>query len=582
MTARAILISFVTLLICSCGSKPPVMLEENIAELDAELVRADGVTITTSDLRERLNQSELLPQGGIVSVEAQQPILDSILLDTLVGLKALDVNLGDHPIPNRTYQLRRREYLTNRFLEERVRNIAAKIDSAEIVTYMEKYPESFTLVGSVQISQILIVPGLLTTTLDSNRFKGLEGDDLDTAVTHYVQDLRNKINSPDEFAEIARIYSHDSRSRLTGGYVGWATKGEYFDPFDSIAFSMEPGEISAPYRDKDGWHILLLMDALPAGLIDLGKYYDMAVQNAMALKSNEMGRKVTDSLIAAMHIKYNEKILPKDIYYEHDDQWVAVVNDLDTITAKELKANELNQRNQFKVPNTTPEMKKGTIKQAALKRMFVRAALAMEIHKIPADSVYLADMKQKYRKVVVREDMYDPAYEPDEDLLRYYYDLNIDQFTVSRPYTVQQIVVPDSITGEFIRDQAMAGIDFLDLAEQYYPGDPAVRRELADLGPIGPDDVSPELYAAVRILTVGEVSHPVKTDLGYQIVKLLKIEQSTPFENARGSIATLMKRDHEREVKEAFKNTLFDEYHVKYVSDLVPIHLKPIEERSTE
>jgi len=70
------------------------------------------------------------------------------------------------------------------------------------------------------------------------------------------------------------------------------------------------------------------------------------------------------------------------------------------------------------------------------------------------------------------------------------YEYNIDDYTFEKPLTVQHIIVDDSVTGEFIRDQANSGVDFLDLAETFYPGEPSLRRELAQLGKIGPNDVT--------------------------------------------------------------------------------------------
>lgn len=63
------------------------------------------------------------------------------------------------------------------------------------------------------------------------------------------------INGAD-FASTARLYSDDKGSAVEGGDLGWFAAGRMVAAFDSAAFSMKEGDISAPIRTEFGYHVL--------------------------------------------------------------------------------------------------------------------------------------------------------------------------------------------------------------------------------------------------------------------------------------------------------------------------------------
>ena len=122
-------------------------------------------------------------------------------------------------------------------------------------------------------------------------------------------------------------------------------------------------------------------------------------------------------------------------------------------------------------------------------------------------------------------------------------------------------------------------MDFLDLAETFYPGEPSLRRELAQLGEIGPDDVTPEFFKVAMMTPVGETTHPIKTMFGYHVIKVIEKRQSVSYEDARLRIIATLQREHQVDVRNEFRDKLFDEFEIKYKGKLYPIHLKPIKDR---
>ncbi len=67
--------------------------------------------------------------------------------------------------------------------------------------------------------------------------------------------------APARFEDMARRLSDDKGSARQGGQLPWFGAGMMVAPFDSAAFAMEVGEISAPVRSQYGWHIIRKLDA---------------------------------------------------------------------------------------------------------------------------------------------------------------------------------------------------------------------------------------------------------------------------------------------------------------------------------
>lgn len=66
-----------------------------------------------------------------------------------------------------------------------------------------------------------------------------------------------------KFAEIAKKES-GCPSKEKGGDLGEFAKGQMVPEFEKVAFSMEPGKVSAPVKTQFGWHLILVTKKIPA------------------------------------------------------------------------------------------------------------------------------------------------------------------------------------------------------------------------------------------------------------------------------------------------------------------------------
>jgi parvulin-like peptidyl-prolyl isomerase len=68
----------------------------------------------------------------------------------------------------------------------------------------------------------------------------------------------------DDFAALARNYSEDRTTGVTGGDLGWFDRGATPKEFDAVVFGLQPGQVGGLAATPDGFHIVKVTGRRPS------------------------------------------------------------------------------------------------------------------------------------------------------------------------------------------------------------------------------------------------------------------------------------------------------------------------------
>lgn len=76
--------------------------------------------------------------------------------------------------------------------------------------------------------------------------------------------LKKRIDKGEAFEKVARENSEDPSAKTNDGNIGYFTVFGTIYPFETVAYSLKPGEVSAPVRTEFGYHLVKLNNSRPA------------------------------------------------------------------------------------------------------------------------------------------------------------------------------------------------------------------------------------------------------------------------------------------------------------------------------
>jgi len=152
------------------------------------------------------------------------------------------------------YQLKEdfREPIRDQELAKAMRNKVVenvRITPKEVNEYYNTIPTDslFLYESEVEISQIVSYP---KASRDAEEY-----------VVEQLKEFKAQIESgKNDFASLASIYTQDPGSKETGGQYDVNRNSKELDPvWLGKAFSLKPGQVSAPFKTKFGYHIMQLI-----------------------------------------------------------------------------------------------------------------------------------------------------------------------------------------------------------------------------------------------------------------------------------------------------------------------------------
>jgi len=123
-----------------------------------------------------------------------------------------------------------------------------------------------------------------------------------------LQKVYQKIQQGADFKEMARKHSEDKHSSGKGGMLPEFGVGKMVPEFEDVAFDLDKGEVSQPFRTQYGWHIVKLYEKE-----ELAPFEDMKAKLKKKVKNDKRSNIARQKLIREIKNAYNFQTYPEAV-----------------------------------------------------------------------------------------------------------------------------------------------------------------------------------------------------------------------------------------------------------------------------
>ena len=240
-----------------------------------------------------------------------------------------------------------------------------------------------------------------------------------------------------------------------------------------------------------------------------------------------------------------------------DGKSIATV-DGEKITVQEFNAELDKIPMNMKMLVATQSGKKDFLNRLIVKKLLLKQAKKENVDKDKAFQDRLADIKEQLTiEQLLKKKVSAELNFSDTDLEKYY-EAHKEEFKRGQEIQTRQIVVKSEPEAKELEARISKGEDFADLARKFSI-DPAAKTTGGDIGYHPRGTLIPEYEAAAFALTkVGQVSQPVKTQLGYHIIKLEGTRTGTyvPFPEVKEFIRQKLTQEKQSEALQKYIESL--------------------------
>lgn len=553
-----------TALVAGCfgGAKRQIPTEAGASASDSikvfDFARTPTFTVTSEMMAIQFDKDDLPSSQGAMDSITTWKSLYNLLLDTLLRDSARSLNLEKED----SLLFRQQEQLCDdrlmRLLYQRVVLDSIIVSDSAISASYEETKDSYKVGDQYRARHIVIHGDNLKRSADSALYQNLSVEQLDSVALAKITALLERVKKGDSFDTLAMMYSQDPGSASRGGDLGYFPLASMVKPFDSLIQNTPVGSLGGPVKTRFGWHIARVEEFAPEHYLPLDSVRPQITNAITQKQAMDRGKRYVDSLTAIGKIAFDSAALAIPDSLQGEGALLAVVNPEDTQFCHDsilfrqyvVRVRPFMRQKQIDRELTIDE-KKELISALAIRSYLLCSARHLGYDR---DSEYVAfesGIRDQYTISTLRKRILNDGYQPSEVEIRAYYDSHTSDYQVERPVYVQHIIFADSNMAEYVRDLLSSGADFMEMVDQYYPGDPEIKRSAADLGFIGPVDMPAAFWTAANYMPVGQISYPIKTEYGYHLIKVLEKKYATDFENAKFTIAPILAERRRQEVLRA-------------------------------
>ena len=261
-------------LICTANAAAkPQLLDQIVAVVDDQIVLRSDVmsSMALVAMRQGLSREDLTPDrvselfevilGNMIqeklllaraeqdSIEVDEEIIERAVRSRVRELKAehgeeaFAGQLAEGGVTERDLREQYRQEFRKDFLRQRMYtslNQQVEVSFKDVQDYKARYKD--------ELPPLLSISHLLVAIEAS--------DDRAAEVRAQANAIIDRLKKGEDFAALAQQYSSDAGSREDGGDLGYFPRGRMVPAFEEAAFTLRPGETSAPVRTKFGYHII--------------------------------------------------------------------------------------------------------------------------------------------------------------------------------------------------------------------------------------------------------------------------------------------------------------------------------------
>ena len=135
----------------------------------------------------------------------------------------------------------RSQYLSNKLIEQVQTEYSEEEIAKEARAYYDSHKNDYKVDDEKRVSEIL------------------------TGKKTAAEEVVSRLDSGENFADLAREMSEDANSASNGGDLGFFTKSEIKDQFGSGVFDMNVGQYSQPIKTDDGYAVVMITASNDSG-----------------------------------------------------------------------------------------------------------------------------------------------------------------------------------------------------------------------------------------------------------------------------------------------------------------------------
>jgi parvulin-like peptidyl-prolyl isomerase len=498
---------------------------------DEILAKVNGQDITVQRLFDHLKEKKITASSPEEDEKTKEESLNQLIREILIDQSAVSLDIESDP----AFVLLRDNYMRNWLLDYMYETDIVEqvqVEDQEVKDHYEEYREvDFAIPEEVQIRDLLIRVWADSTQKDYQKKLKKAGKE----AKKKIEKLHKRARRGEDFIELCREHTQAPVPNRTGD-IGFVREGQHSPEFDSVAFSLkQTGDISKPFRDERGYHMLQLLDRKEKSYHQLDStLFDRIREYLKNQKIKLATATLVDSLKKGTEFVYNEQVLESSGSPPDPDTWVLAFGEGDTVRFGDYQEGFSAYKFQIGLDSaTTDDMKFFLENHLALpvilkKEAEKRGYADMMEYQAEMRGFTLEEARKKFLSGRVKKDFPTPTYEETEE---YYQAHKIDFPALGVPLHVYHIVFDDSVKAAQVFDQLKQGADFTEMAKLHFPGEPEIREVAYDLGFITEGEMPEEFYQTALRMKAGEISPPVRTRWGFHLIKVLeKKEKWTTFE----------------------------------------------------